>query len=131
MAGIVHAFSERVDRVIETDATDETDVTELRRRAEALAERQQRAIDHLRTLLAAVADRRRALIDARERHEELASEAAMLAEQRVQAAELLAEAGRDLVRAARVYIDAASALRSPTQRRCSPRWSCGSRPSTV
>lgn len=110
VAGIVDAFSDRVDRVIETDVTDETDVTELRRRAEALAERQQRAIDHLRTLLAAVADGQRALIDARERHEELASEAAMLAGQRVQAAELLAEAGRDLVHAARVYVDAASAL---------------------
>jgi uncharacterized protein (TIGR02680 family) len=73
VAGIVDAFSERVDRVIETDVTDETDVTELRRRAEALAERQQRAIDHLRTLLAAVADGQRALIDARERHEELGS----------------------------------------------------------
>ncbi len=106
-AGIADVFTERVDRVIETDVTD---VTELRRRAEELVARQQRAIDHLGTLLAAVADRQRALIDARERHEELASEAAMLAERRAQAAELLAEIGRELVRAARVYVEAASAL---------------------
>jgi uncharacterized protein (TIGR02680 family) len=106
-AGIADVFTERVDRVIETDSTD---ATELRRRAEELAARQQRAIDHLGTLLTAVADRQRALIDARERHEELASEAAMLAERRAQAAELLAETGRELVRAARVYVEAASAL---------------------
>jgi uncharacterized protein (TIGR02680 family) len=93
-AGIADPFAERVDRS----------------RAEELADRQERAINHLGALLAAAADRRRALIVARERHEELASEAAMLAERREQAAKLLAETGRDLVRAARAYVEAAGAL---------------------
>ncbi len=87
-----------------------TDVVELRRRAEELADRQERAIDHLEALLAVATDRRRALNVARERHEELASEAATLAEQREQAAKLLAETGRDLVGAARAYVEAARAL---------------------
>ncbi len=87
-----------------------TDVTELRDRAGEIVERQERGIDHLRALFVAVADSRRALIAIRERHEELASEAAAVAEQREQAAELLAEAGRDHTRATRVYFEAASVL---------------------
>jgi uncharacterized protein (TIGR02680 family) len=86
------------------------DVTELRRRAEELADRQERAIDHLASLLAAAADSQRELIAARERHEELASEAAALAERREQAGKLVAETGRDLVRAAHVYTETAGAL---------------------
>ena len=86
------------------------DTGELRRRAEDLADRQERAIDHLGTLLAAAADRRRELIAVRERHEELASEAAMLAEQRAQAEKVVAEAGRDLLHAACAYVEAAAEL---------------------
>jgi uncharacterized protein (TIGR02680 family) len=135
-AGIADAFTERVDRVIEAmDAIGATaapeadgapgvdsasgvtgapeltsDLVELRRRAEELAARQERAIDHLGSLLAAAADRQRVVISARERHEELASESATLAEQRERAAKLLAETGLDLVRAARAYVEAAGAL---------------------
>jgi len=103
-AGIADAFIERVDGAIDTDTT------ELRRRAEELADRQTRAIDHLGALLAAATGRRRALSDARERHEELVSTAASLAEQRGQSARLLEETGRELVHAARSYLAAASAL---------------------
>jgi uncharacterized protein (TIGR02680 family) len=96
----------------ETRAASEqrTDMTELRSRAEEIVERQERGIDHLRALLVAATDSRRALTAIRERHEELASEAAAVAEQREQAAGLLAEAGRDLTRAARVYFETASVL---------------------
>jgi len=87
-----------------------TDVTALRDRAGEIVERQERAINHLRALFVAATDSRRALIAVRERHEELASEAAVVAEQCERAAELLAEAGRDLIRAARVYFEAASVL---------------------
>ena len=86
-----------------------TDVTELRDRAGEIVERQERGIDHLRALFVAVADSRRALIAIRERHEELASEAAAVAEQRERAAELLAEAGRDHTRAAHVRLEASPA----------------------
>jgi uncharacterized protein (TIGR02680 family) len=109
-AGIADSFAERVDRVIEAAPEPSTDVVELRRRAEELADRQERAIDHLAGLLAVAAAHRRALVVARERHEELASEAATLAEQREQAAKLLAETGRELVGAARAYVAASSAL---------------------
>lgn len=86
------------------------DVTELRDRAGAIAERQERGIDHLRALFVAATDSRRALLAVRERHEELASEAAAITEQREQAAELLTKAGHDLTRAARVYFETAGAL---------------------
>ncbi|HEV3093866.1 MAG TPA: TIGR02680 family protein [Solirubrobacteraceae bacterium] len=87
-----------------------TDVPELRRRAERLVERQQRAIDHLATLLAAAVDRRRELLAARERHEERASEATVLAERREQAGEQVAQAGRELGRAARLYLETTTAF---------------------
>jgi uncharacterized protein (TIGR02680 family) len=87
-----------------------TDVPELRRRAEQLLERQQRAIDHLAALLAESAERRRELLAARERQEERASEATALAERREQAGKLVAEAGRELARAARLYLDTATAF---------------------
>jgi uncharacterized protein (TIGR02680 family) len=98
------------DRETKGGSEQRADVTELRDRAGQMVDRQERAIDHLRELLVAVAERRRALIVVRERHEELASEAATLAEQREQAAELLAEAGRDLMRAAHVYLEATVSL---------------------
>jgi uncharacterized protein (TIGR02680 family) len=101
-AGIATAFAEAVDST--------TDVPELRRRAEQLFERQQRAIDHLTTLFEAAVDRRRELLAARERQEERASEATALAERREQAGKLVAEAGRELARAARLYIDTATAF---------------------
>jgi uncharacterized protein (TIGR02680 family) len=87
-----------------------TDVPELRRRAEQLFERQQRAIDHLAALLAASAERHRELLAARERQEERAGEATALAARREQAARLVAEAGRELARAARRYMETATAF---------------------
>lgn len=140
VAGIAAAFAEAVDGAIEAagvraaamsatthesaNASDipdtsnavtavapaPTDVPELRRRADQLADRQARAIDSLGTLLVAAAGRRRELVAVRERHEELASEAAMLAEQRAQTEKVLAEAGRDLLHAARAYVEAAAEL---------------------
>jgi uncharacterized protein (TIGR02680 family) len=107
-AGIAAVYAESVDSAI--DQSPATDVPELRRRAEQLVERQQRAVDHLGTLLVAAVDCRRELLAARERQEERASEAAALAERREHAGKLVAEAGRDLVRAARVYIEAATAF---------------------
>jgi uncharacterized protein (TIGR02680 family) len=107
-AGIATQYAESVDSAI--DQSPVTDVPELRRRAAQLVARQQRAVEHLETLLAAAVDCRRELLAARERHEERASEAAALAERREQAGKLLAEAARELVRAARVYIEAATAF---------------------
>ena len=134
-AGIATALAEGVDGAIDaslaragaSEATDSgtgqaeaaskdgrseraTDVPELRRRAEQLLERRQRAIDHLAALLAASTERRRELLAARERQEERASEAIALADRREQAGKLVAEAGRELVRAARLYMDTAKAF---------------------
>jgi uncharacterized protein (TIGR02680 family) len=107
-ASIAEDFAERVDRAIETTAATEFD--ELRRRAEEIADRQQRALDNLAALLQKAADSRRAVADVRERHAELEGEAAALGEQRVQAAQRLGEVGHDLVEAARRYLRDASAL---------------------
>jgi uncharacterized protein (TIGR02680 family) len=109
-AGIATAFVEAVDSAIDASHARATDVPELRRRAEQLLERQQRAIDHLVALLAAAAERRRELLVARERQEERASEAAALAERREQAGRLVTEAGRELARAARLYMETATAF---------------------
>ena len=87
-----------------------TDVPELRRRAEQLLKRQQRAIVHLTTLLETAVDRHRELLAARKRQEERASEATMLAERREQAGKQVAEAGRELGRAARLYMERATAF---------------------
>jgi uncharacterized protein (TIGR02680 family) len=111
-AGIATAFDEAVDSALGVPER-ATDVTELRRRAEQLLERQQRAIDHLAALLAASAERRRELLAARERQEERASEATALAERREQAGKLVAEAGRELARAARLYTDTTTAFVAP------------------
>jgi len=136
IARLADVFTERVDRVIEmaseigatagkvaasTAAAEDSpasihtstptmDVIELRRRAEDLADRQERALEHLRALLATLEGCQRALSAARERHEELASEAAMLAEQREQAVKRLAETGREVVHAARAYTELATAV---------------------
>jgi uncharacterized protein (TIGR02680 family) len=107
-AGIATVYAESVDSAI--DRSPATDVPELRRRAAQLVERQQRAVEHLGTLLEAAADCRRELLDARKRQQERASEVAALAERREQASELVAEAARNLVRAARVYIETATAF---------------------
>jgi uncharacterized protein (TIGR02680 family) len=109
-AGIATAFAEAVDSAIDASPAHAIDVPELRRRAEQLLERQQRALDHLTTLLVAAADRRRELLAARERQEERASEATALAERREQAGKLVAEAGRELGRAARLYMETATAF---------------------
>jgi uncharacterized protein (TIGR02680 family) len=112
VAGIAAAFAEAVDSTIDAAGArgSTMDVPELRRRAEQLADRQGRAIDHLVTLLAVAADRQRELIAVRERHDELASEAAMLAEQRAQTETVVAGAGRDLLHAARAYVGASVEL---------------------
>jgi hypothetical protein len=107
-AGIAAVYADSVNGAIEQPPV--TEVSELRRRAEQLVARQQRAVDHLGTLLAAAVDRRRELLAARERQQERAGEAAALAERREQADKLVAEAGRDLVGAARAYVEAATAF---------------------
>jgi uncharacterized protein (TIGR02680 family) len=105
-AGVATVYAESVDGAIEQSPA--ADVTELRRRAEQLVERQQRAVEHLGTLLAAAVERRRELLAARERHDERASEVAVLAERREQAVELVAEVARELAGAARAYLETAT-----------------------
>lgn len=107
-AAVSAVYAESVDSAI--DGSPATDVPELRRRAEQLVERQQRAVDHLGALLEAADERRRELLAARERHDERAGEAAALAERREQAGKLVADVARDLVGAARAYIDTATAF---------------------
>ncbi len=109
-AGIATAFAESVDSALDASPERVTDVPELRRRAEQLVESQQRAVDHLAALLAAAVDRRRELLAARERQQERASEATVLAERREQAGKQVAEAGRELGRAARLYVETATAF---------------------
>ncbi len=109
-AGIAAEFVEAVDSALDPSPARVTDVPELRRRAEQLLERQQRAIDHLTALLAVSAERRRELLAARERQEERSSEATALAERRERAGKVVAEAGRELAGAARLYLDTATAF---------------------
>ncbi|MGI8801865.1 MAG: TIGR02680 family protein [Solirubrobacteraceae bacterium] len=105
-ARIGAAHADQVDTVIE-----QVDAEELRRRGDDLADRQQRAIDHLEALLRVAADRRRALAARREQLIRLETEAAGLAEQRGAAADAAAEEGRELVGEARSRLEAAHQLR--------------------
>lgn len=98
-------FADEVDGAI-----DAADRDELRRRARALADGQQRAIDRVRKLLGALAECRRALVAARERGEELASEQAELAGRREYASRELAEVARGYLGRVREQLEAASEL---------------------
>jgi uncharacterized protein (TIGR02680 family) len=139
-AGIATAFAEQVDGPIGAASTAESaaggesvagdegstgddataegpgapahgvELAELRRRAQELADRQQRAIDHLGKLFAVLADRQAALLNARQHHEERANEATALAAQREQAAGLLERTAGELVGSARAYLEQARAL---------------------
>ncbi len=133
-AGIDEAFAEQVDgpigaasererasdddgRVSSRDETNETraaqppspvgivEPAELRRRAEQLAERQRRAVDHLRAQLTALAEREHACRIARQQHQERESEMAALVERRAQAERSLEHAAEQLTRSARAYLD--------------------------
>lgn len=138
-AGIVTAFAEQVDRPMgaadavegiesgadvasDGGAMDDAraavtrasahaiDPAEVRRRAEELADRQQRAIDHLGELLAALADRQGALVIARQQHDERASEATALADRCATAARSVERAALELTGSARAYLERAHVL---------------------
>ncbi len=104
-ACVERAFADGVDGAI-----DAADRDGLRRCAGALADGQQRAIDRVRKLLKAMAECRRALVAARERGEELASEQAELAGRREHASRELAEVARGYLGRVREQLEAASEL---------------------
>jgi uncharacterized protein (TIGR02680 family) len=91
----------------------EIELAELRRRAQELADRQQRGIDHLGKLFAVLTDRQAALLAARQHHDERANEATALAAQHEQAAGALERTAGELVGSARAYLEQARAL-TPT-----------------
>ncbi len=107
-ARIGSQFLHTVDELIEAHDRDD-----LRRRAAGLAEAQQRSIDRVRGLLGEAAQRLRELGAARERHEQLASEQAQVAERREQAVGSLDAVGRAYVHAAREHLEAAVELLLP------------------
>ncbi len=94
-------------------ATDEAALTELRATADALAARQERAVAHVEGLLAADGRTQCALGDARAEVERLVAALAELTARRGEAELAVAEAGRELVAAARSHLTALRELRVP------------------
>ncbi|MQA77385.1 MAG: TIGR02680 family protein [Streptosporangiales bacterium] len=89
------------------------DLTALRGEAGRLVDRQQRAIDHVQSLLTKVDDTTRALADARRRATDLDTEAEDLAVRRTDAERTVTERGAALVREVRAHLDRATELRLP------------------
>jgi uncharacterized protein (TIGR02680 family) len=99
--------ADRIDRGL--DAVD--DPARLRAQADQLVNRQQRALEHVTTLLRATDDAAREVADVRRALAELDSEAAGLAEQRQVATGLVVQAGAELQSEIRQYLDRATELR--------------------
>jgi uncharacterized protein (TIGR02680 family) len=99
--------AERVDSLLDG----EPELPPIRRAAEQLVERQQRAIRHVRTLIEQVQEAGRALARAREKVTEAEADADDLAERRAGAEQVVAERGAELVSAVREHLDTATELR--------------------
>jgi uncharacterized protein (TIGR02680 family) len=110
---IGHVRAARVEaefaQLLEATA-DQGALDQLRRQAGELADRQQRAIEHMRQLLDALDDCRRRLAAAREHHDEVAGQQAELAEGRERATERLVEVAGDYLRQVREHIEGAVEL---------------------
>lgn len=108
-ARIVAEHSERIDAVVAALP----DTHELRRLSDQLADRQQCAIDHVRTLIATVDDAARSVADARRTMGDLDTEAAQLANRRRDAADRVTALAAELVSAVREQLARATELRLP------------------
>lgn len=104
---IAAEHTERIDAALDS----EPDLRMLRPTAQQLAERQQRAIRHLNTLISAVEDAERRLAEARRKSSELDAEADDLAQRRADADRTVTERGVELVSAVRGHLDDATELR--------------------
>ncbi|MQA61603.1 MAG: TIGR02680 family protein [Actinophytocola sp.] len=110
-ARIAHDHRERIENSID----DEPDLARLRRAATELAERQQRAVKHVRGLIAAVEAAERQLAEARAKVSELEAEADDLAARRGDAEVAVSERGAVLVSAVRSHLATARELRLADQ----------------
>jgi uncharacterized protein (TIGR02680 family) len=108
-ARLAEQHGERIDRVLDAEG----DLATLRRDAQQLADRQQRAIGHVRALVEAAAEAARKLSDARQRVSELDVEADDLARRRNEADRAVHDHGRALVTAVRAHYDRATEIRLP------------------
>ncbi|WP_158895335.1 TIGR02680 family protein [Amycolatopsis anabasis] len=108
-ARIAEPHTQRIDAALD----DDPDLRDLRRVAEQIADRQQRAIGHVRELIAAQEQAGRVLADARRRVAELETEMSELTDRRTDADTVLAERGGELVSAVRGHLDVAVELRLP------------------
>ncbi|MEV0052516.1 TIGR02680 family protein [Saccharopolyspora shandongensis] len=106
-ARIAVEHTEDIDRPLD----EQPELAVLRRTAEQLAVRQQRAIKHVTGLVQAVEDSVQALAAARRRVSELDAEAADLADRRVEAGNEVRENGVQLVSAVREHLENATELR--------------------
>jgi uncharacterized protein (TIGR02680 family) len=95
------------------DVLDDADPAELRRRAERLTARQQKAIDRVRLLVRRWQQARDALAEARARTEQLASDYAGVTARRDDALARVRDASADYARAVRAHLDGASELSLP------------------
>jgi uncharacterized protein (TIGR02680 family) len=110
---IDHAGAARVERPFTDDvaqALEDVERDELRRRAEQIGNRQQSAIDRVRTLIASWEESRRELAHARQRTEQLASEEGDLADRRTHAVAELSGTSVGYVTAVREHLEAATEL---------------------
>lgn len=105
VARITAGHADRVD-----SALDSTAVPALRAAGQDIAERQQRAIGHVQTMITAVERTHRELSTARHRVEDLDAESARLTERRQEAARTVAGRGHDLVDAVRAHLGACTEL---------------------
>jgi uncharacterized protein (TIGR02680 family) len=110
-AGIGAEHADRLDRIL--GERPDSDLAALRREAAQLADRQRRAIAHVRGLIEAVDDATRRLAAARQRVAELDTEAAGLAQRRTDAERAVHERGAELTAAVRDHLAGATELRLP------------------
>ncbi|MGH3979208.1 MAG: TIGR02680 family protein, partial [Pseudonocardiaceae bacterium] len=102
-ARIATEHAARIDAALDTDEPP-------RRSATELADRQQRATDHVGRLVDSAEQARRELATARQRVEEFAAEAEQLAQLRTQAEQAVTGGGAELVAAVRGYLDSTTEL---------------------
>ncbi len=98
---------------VDTPLEGQPELAVLRRAAEQLRERQQRAIRHVSTLITDVDNAGRALADAQRKASELDAEASDLDGRRESANSAVDQRGTELVTAVRAHLDDATELRLP------------------
>jgi len=106
---IAGSHAERIDKALDV----QPDLLALRREADQLADRQQRAVKQVTALIGAVEEAGRTLAEARRKVSELDAEADELADRRAIAEVAATACGAELVSAVRGHLDAATELRLP------------------